>query len=109
MRLVSHEIRTPLNVVMTGLKLIERDLLQQEISAHNEILDMIGDVKLSCNAAVDLLNDLLAYEKLDAGIMTLETTKFNAVQFIQKAIQPFHIQVNLDYLNVISFIGNRLI
>ena len=93
MRLVSHEIRTPLNVVMTGLKLIEREISKQEISTNSGILDMINDVKLSCDAAVDLLNDLLAYEKLDAGIMTLEKTKFNAAQFIRKAIQPFYIQV----------------
>ena len=92
-RLVSHEIRTPLNVVMTGLKLIEREISKQEIDANSGVLDMINDVKLSCDAAVDLLNDLLAYEKLDAGIMTLEKTKINARQFIRKAMHPFYIQV----------------
>ena len=106
-RLVSHEIRTPLNVVMTGLKLIERDLAMQENDLNKGILDTLCDVKLSCDAAVDLLNDLLAYEKLDAGIMTLETTTMDVVCFVKKAIQPFYIQVIVHLLACYTIVINR--
>ena len=101
-RLVSHEIRTPLNVVMAGLKLIDRELSTQSINSnisettnHSSILDTLGDIKLSCDAAVDLLDDLLAYEKLDAGIMVLEKTPVNVAAFVWRAIQPFYIQVEV--------------
>ena len=91
-RLMSHEIRTPLNVIMTGLRIIEK-----EINKHNDTKDglheVLTDIQLSCHVAIDLLNDLLVYEKLEAGIMTLEKSNINIVNFVKEAVRPFRIPV----------------
>ena len=91
MRLVSHEIRTPLNVVLTGLKVIEKELLKRV--GEDELLDTVRDSKATCDTSIDLLNDLLAYEKLEAGIMSLDKSEVNAVRLLQETIQPFQVQV----------------
>ena len=85
-----------MNVVMTGLKVMERELARLGADEHSSILDILSDVKLSCDAAVDLLDDLLAYEKLDAGIMTLERSRMTLDAFVHKALCPFYIQVTFS-------------
>ena len=91
-RLVSHEIRTPLNVVVVGLKLIGRELTA--LNCNADLMDTVKDAGVSCDAAIDLLDDLLAYEKLEAGIMVLERSEIPAWDFICDAVQPFSIQVS---------------
>jgi signal transduction histidine kinase len=69
-RYVSHEIRTPLNTVSMGLKLIQS--LRTRDSADQSVFDMADEIKESCDIAIDILNDLLLYEKLEGGILTLD-------------------------------------
>ena len=90
-RYVSHEIRTPLNTVMMGLKLLEKELLQIENCAS--LLDTVADVTVSCDTAVDILNDLLTYEKLAANILTLDLTVICLKKFIAEVTRPFFLQV----------------
>ena len=84
-RLVSHEIRTPLNVVLVALKLIRNELSVMKCDA--DLMDTVKDAGMSCDTAVALLDDLLAYEKLEAGIM------IPAWAFIRDAVRPFSLQV----------------
>ena len=98
MRLVSHEIRTPLNVVFTGLNVIKKELLKRE--NEDELLDTVTDSETSCETAIELLNDLLSYEKLEAGLMTLNKTAFAATGFIQDSMKAFRIQVNIHQIYI---------
>jgi signal transduction histidine kinase len=41
---------------------------------------------------VDILTDLLTYEKLEAGLMKLERNLFSVVDLVKKAISPFRNQ-----------------
>lgn len=38
-----------------------------------DVLDLIADINVSCHAAVDILNDLLTFEKLERCDMRQET------------------------------------
>jgi signal transduction histidine kinase len=82
-RYVSHEIRTPLNTVSMGLKLLQS--LKNPTKSHhhhhassssvfdqNGAFDMVDEIKESCDIAIDILNDLLLYEKLEGGILSLD-------------------------------------
>ena len=95
-RLVSHEIRTPLNTVKVGLELLDRKSRMGRISAE-DCSDIIYDARQSCDAAIDILTDLLNYEKLDAGLLTLERTEFAALCFLTDSIMPFNLQVSRLY------------
>jgi len=92
-RFVSHEIRTPLNTVFLGLKLLKQQIRQKKSS--DEYLVTIGDMHDSCDIALNTLNDLLSYEKLEAGILKLEKTTFSALDFLLNAVKPFFIQVGV--------------
>ena len=91
-RMVSHEIRTPLNAVLVGLNIIKHEL--KRAHCNEEALETWSDVKSSCGIAVEILDNLLLYDKLEAGIMILDTEVISAWQFLNKAVQPFHLQVS---------------
>jgi signal transduction histidine kinase len=83
-RYVSHEVRTPLNTVSMGLKLIQSLREPTQMHQHqqssdqssafhmNGAFDMVDEIKESCDIAIDILNDLLLYEKLEGGILSLD-------------------------------------
>ena len=66
-RYISHELRTPLSAANSGLQ-----MLQEELSAtastnpvDEERLDTLNDVCSAISTTVDILNDLLTFEKLE--------------------------------------------
>lgn len=104
-RYVSHEIRTPLNIVNLGLELVEGQLDQKK--PYVEILKSIQEVRAACQVGVDILNDLLAYEKLQSGLMTMEKKLVDPVDFFRAATDPFHIvamqkNITLCFTNTIE-------
>lgn len=98
-RYVSHEIRTPLNTVFLGLDLVEHRLEANSIDI-DAITGMVKELRESCLIATEILNDLLNYEKLDAGIMKLERTMVYPVPFIVKVLHPFHVQAEQKKINL---------
>ena len=90
-RLVSHEIRTPLNIVLGGLELLSKKL--KHLTVDSEISDIIADCRCSCDAAVDIVSDMLTYEKLDGGEMNLEIALIPIWDFIDTSTRPFRMQV----------------
>ena len=91
---MSHEIRTPLNTVLLGIKLLRRDL-SRDVGVANEMLDTVNDIEVSCATAIETLNGLLDYEKLESGIMKLDKKKQSVWPLIRDAIKPFNIQVGV--------------
>ena len=66
-RYISHELRTPLSAANAGLQ-----MLQEELSASvttspidKERLDTLNDVCSAISTTVDILNDLLTFEKME--------------------------------------------
>lgn len=95
-RYVSHEIRTPLNVALLGLRCLEEELLSRTANLRcreDEMLDLVEDVKVSCNLAVELLNDLLLYEKIDDGLSGLSITPKTSLRaFLREIEKSFRMQ-----------------
>jgi CheY-like chemotaxis protein len=79
-----------------------------------EVFADLADIEESCHTAVDILTDLLTYEKLEAGLMTLERSRVPVVDLIEKALAPFRIQarnkqihMDLTYSNSIESVALR--
>eukprot|EP00607_Mallomonas_marina_P001577 CAMPEP_0182430680 /NCGR_PEP_ID=MMETSP1167-20130531/42496_1 /TAXON_ID=2988 /ORGANISM="Mallomonas Sp, Strain CCMP3275" /LENGTH=695 /DNA_ID=CAMNT_0024616055 /DNA_START=652 /DNA_END=2742 /DNA_ORIENTATION=+ len=83
----SHEIRTPLNSVLMGLQVAE-----QEVKGGGRKLDLLplfDEMRCQCDLAVDILNDLLLYERLEEGIMDLHFKPVSIKHFLQTKIKTF--------------------
>jgi hypothetical protein len=72
-----HEIRSPLFVACSGLKLLDPNELSSNVSS------ILTDVNSELNAAVDLLNNLLEYEKYESAEINLRRDMVDHTVFIQ--------------------------
>lgn len=84
---MSHELRTPLNGIIGASNL----LLQENYLPHQKSnLDIL---KYSSEHMMVLVNDILDFNKIEAGKLELETRPVNIMQFMNKIINQFAGQV----------------
>ena len=92
-RHISHELRTPLNTAFLGLKLLSSALKKSKVQRDIEQYDTLCDVHMSCKAAVDILNDLLCYDKLESGILELHKEDITVMKYLEECISMFSLQI----------------
>ena len=75
---MSHEIRTPMNAILGISEILFHDdhLTQQERK-------YVHDIKVSTEALLTIINDILDISKLESGKLTLAETDFNFQQFME--------------------------
>ena len=68
-RYISHELRTPLSAANSGLQMLHAELsvTARTNPVDEERLDTLTDVCSAIQTTVDILNDLLTFEKMDSG------------------------------------------
>ena len=88
-RYISHELRTPLNTAFLGLKLLTSELKASKSPDDIARYDTLCDVNMSCTAALDILNDLLCYEKLESGRMDLHAENVCVLSFLSDCLSLF--------------------
>lgn len=91
-RYVSHEMRTPMNTIMLGLRLMTEALNASSVAKDDECYKVMKDIRLSCELALNKLNNILDHDKLEQGIYQIETEVVPASDFLINAIAPFYIQ-----------------
>lgn len=84
---MSHEIRTPMNAVVGFTNLLDRSsgLSQRQRG-------FIEKIKLSSQSLLKIINDILDYSKLEAGMMILEKTPFDLIKIIDHTGEMFSAQ-----------------
>ena len=92
MRYISHELRTPLNTAFLGLKLLTDNMKSSKNPKDIETYDTLRDVNLSCTTALDILNDLLSFDKLESGILQLHKQEIAVIPFVTDCFAMFTVQ-----------------
>jgi signal transduction histidine kinase len=84
---MSHEIRTPMNVIIGFTNIILKSKLDETQKGY------INAIKVSADALVVLINDILDLAKVDAGKMTFEQIPFNLSHSISTMLQLFETKI----------------
>jgi signal transduction histidine kinase len=119
MRFVSHEVRTPLNSVCMGLMLLQEEIERavciqtnhdkinaleslgpEEVASSPAIaitqdiedwLQLTSEIYINTQASIDVLNDLLNYDKIEMGLLQLDLTVIPIWNLIERTTSEFNI------------------
>jgi len=92
---MSHEIRTPMNAIIGFTKVI----LKTELTAKQK--EYLSAIKISGDALIVLINDILDLAKVDAGKMSFESTPFKLKVSIAAMLHIFETKIQEKNLSLI--------
>jgi PAS domain S-box-containing protein len=93
---MSHEIRTPMNAIIGFTKV----LLKTELTAKQK--EYLQAIKLSGDALIVLINDILDLAKVDAGKMTFEQTPFKMAASLSAMVHLFEPKIQEKNLKLVK-------
>ena len=51
--------------------------------------EVLNDVQLACNTSVEILNDLLCFDKIEGGILELHKQEVPVIRFLTETCRQF--------------------
>lgn len=100
---MSHELRTPMNGVIGITNAL---LLQTPPEDQKEDLAVL---KFSAENLLSLINDILDFNKLDAGMIALEQVDFDLARLVENNFATFSLKAKEKKLDFKFFIDEQLI
>ena len=86
-RYISHELRNPLSIILDCIDYAEEQI--NEGASSEEIRTTLSDMKYPCRTGMEVLNELLDFEKMDAGLTVIEKSIQNPNVFLESTLHPF--------------------
>ena len=100
-RYISHELRAPMNSVKMGLQhCISKIPIKSKNKAEKDHRDTLLEMGFACEVAIEILNDLLLYDKLENGLVTLKKDSIGAIDFITKCLEMFTVQIRAKHIKL---------
>jgi PAS domain S-box-containing protein len=99
---MSHEIRTPMNAIIGFTKVV----LKTDLSAKQK--EYLTAIKMSGDALIVLINDILDLAKVDAGKMTFEKTPFKMASSISSMLHLFETKIQEKNLELVKEYDHRI-
>src|SRR5665811_1847345 len=93
---INHEIRTPMNAIIGFTKVV----LKTELTAKQK--EYLTAIKMSGDALIVLINDILDLAKVDAGKMVFEQTPFKMAVSISAMLHLFETKIQEKNLTLIK-------
>lgn len=86
--IMSHEIRTPMNAVIGATNLLMMD------QPREDQLENLNTLKFSGDNLLALINDILDYNKIEAGKLDIVHSHFNLFELVNNIKQTFVARMN---------------
>lgn len=99
---MSHEIRTPMNAIIGFTKVI----LKTDLSAKQK--EYLTAIKMSGDALIVLINDILDLAKVDSGKMTFEQTPFKMATSISAMLHLFETKIQEKNLELVKVYDSKI-
>ncbi|MBA4155422.1 ATP-binding protein [Flavobacterium sp.] len=99
---MSHEIRTPMNAIIGFTKVV----LKTELTAKQK--EYLMAIKMSGDAMIVLINDILDLAKVDAGRMNFEKTPFKLNLSIAAMLHLFETKIQEKNLALLTEYDERI-
>jgi len=99
---MSHEIRTPMNAIIGFTKVV----LKTDLTAKQK--EYLTAIKISGDALIVLINDILDLAKVDAGKMTFEETPFKLAVSISAMLHLFEPKIEEKNLVLVKEYDPRI-
>ena len=99
---MSHEIRTPMNAIIGFTKVV----LKTNLSAKQK--EYLTAIKMSGDALIVLINDILDLAKVDAGKMTFEKVPFKMALSISAMLHLFETKIQEKNLELVKEYDNNI-
>ncbi|MFV5687898.1 response regulator [Flavobacterium sp. ZT3R25] len=99
---MSHEIRTPMNAIIGFTKVVMRTDLTVKQKEYLNAIKMSGD------ALIVLINDILDLAKVDAGKMTFEKTPFKMNSSISAMLHLFETKIQEKNLKLVKEYDSKI-
>jgi PAS domain S-box-containing protein len=96
---MSHEIRTPLNAVIGMCHLA----LKTELTPRQE--DYLGKIRVSADALLGVINDILDYSKIEAGRLVIEHVPFDLDAVIANVVDIMSLGAEEKQLEFLLSVG----
>ncbi len=99
---MSHEIRTPMNAIIG----FTSQLMKTALTGNQK--KYLSAIKISGDALIVLINDILDLAKVDAGKMIFEETPFNVAASISAMLRMFETKLEEKKLTLRTLYDKRL-
>lgn len=99
---MSHEIRTPMNAIIGFTKVV----LKTDLSVKQH--EYLTAIKVSGDALIVLINDILDLAKVDAGKMIFEKTPFKMASSISAMLHLFETKIQEKNLELVKIYDLRI-
>ena len=92
-RFIGHELRTPLNSVFMGMQLsIDQIPEDTQEPVELERRETLVETRSACDAALDILNELLLFDKLETGALVLHKQNVSVSELVEDSVKMFSVQ-----------------
>ncbi|MEI9912049.1 MAG: ATP-binding protein [Bacteroidota bacterium] len=99
---MSHEIRTPMNAIIGFTKVV----LKTDLTGKQK--EYLTAIKMSGDALIVLINDILDLAKVDAGKMVFEQTPFKMALSISAMLHLFETKIQEKNLELVKEYDNKI-
>jgi signal transduction histidine kinase len=88
---ISHELRTPITNMRMAIQMLELSLSQKEqgSTAPTKTTEYFAILKTECQREIDLINDLLDLQRLEAAAQPLALEPIPVSTWLKRLLEPF--------------------